>query len=103
MSSSSNYECVNWIEEAISNKYLEYYKFEEFKNIESVGTCDNVGTTYRANWKNWRQIFGLKNLFYINDTTVKELVNELKLHRKVDFHDNIINFYGVSEACSGKV
>ncbi|PKK74087.1 kinase-like protein [Rhizophagus irregularis] len=101
MSSSSNYECVNWIEEAISNKYLEYYKFEEFKNIESVGTCDNVGTTYRANWKNWRQIFGLKNLFYINDTTVKELVNELKLHRKVDFHDNIINFYGVSEACSG--
>ncbi|CAB5345428.1 unnamed protein product [Rhizophagus irregularis] len=65
MSSSSNYECVNWIEEAISNKYLEYYKFEEFKNIES------------------------------------ELVNELKLHRKVDFHDNIINFYGVSEACSG--
>ncbi|CAB4439532.1 unnamed protein product [Rhizophagus irregularis] len=60
MSSSSNYECVNWIEEAISNKYLEYYRFEEFKNIES-----------------------------------------LKLHRKVDFHDNIINFYGVSEACSG--
>ncbi|RGB28878.1 kinase-like domain-containing protein [Rhizophagus diaphanus] len=100
MSSSSNYECVNWIEEAISNKYLEYYKFEEFKNIESVDTCDNVGTTYRANWKNWRQFFGLKNLIYINDNTVKELVNEVKLHRKVDFHDNIINFHGVSEACS---
>lgn len=74
---SSSNECVNWIEEAILNKHLEYYKFEEFKNIDSVGTYDNVGITYRANWKNWRQFLGLKNLIYINDDTVEELVNEV--------------------------
>ncbi|CAB4413878.1 unnamed protein product [Rhizophagus irregularis] len=27
---------------------------------------------------------------------IKEIVNELKLQREVDFHDNIIRFYGVA-------
>ncbi|GBC07361.1 hypothetical protein RclHR1_07400008 [Rhizophagus clarus] len=98
--SSSNNVYVNWIEEAISGNFFQYYKFEDFKNVEQIGTCDNVGNVYRANWKNWRQFFGLKHLNVIKDIAVKELVNELKLHRKVDFHDNIINFHGVTEVSS---
>jgi hypothetical protein len=70
-------EYVNWIEEAIYKKIIDHYKFEDFKNVEKVGIYDDVGITYRANWKNWRQSFGLKSLIYIKDIAVKELVNEV--------------------------
>ncbi|GBB83801.1 hypothetical protein RclHR1_10470006 [Rhizophagus clarus] len=57
-------EWINWIEEAINRKLIKYYEFENFKNIQEVGS---------------------------------EIVNELKLQREVDFHSNIIRFYGITK------
>ncbi|CAB5381730.1 unnamed protein product [Rhizophagus irregularis] len=31
-----------------------------------------------------------------NCATIKELSHELNLHRDVDFHDNVIRFYGIT-------
>ncbi|CAB4479845.1 unnamed protein product [Rhizophagus irregularis] len=60
---------INWIEESISKNHIKYYEYKYFNNIQEIGTgC-----------------FG------------KELIHELELHRDVDFHDNVIRFYGITE------
>ncbi|GBC20889.2 kinase-like domain-containing protein [Rhizophagus irregularis DAOM 181602=DAOM 197198] len=46
---------------------------------------------------NWiEEAIALKSFFNLNDVTIKEIVNELKLQREVDFHENIIRFFGVT-------
>ncbi|CAB4438307.1 unnamed protein product [Rhizophagus irregularis] len=57
-------EWTNWIEEAIIKQHIKYYEYENFKNIQEVGSG----------------AFG-----------------KLKLQREVDFHDNIIRFYGITK------
>ncbi|CAB5346401.1 unnamed protein product [Rhizophagus irregularis] len=56
----------NWIEDAISKKLIKYYEFEQFCDLQEIG-------------------FG-----------VKGIVREIQLQREVDFHNNIIRFYGVT-------
>ncbi|RIA92698.1 kinase-like domain-containing protein, partial [Glomus cerebriforme] len=88
-------EGINWIEEAISNKLIKHYIFENFYNITEIGS-GGFGIVYRANWKNSYKCFALKSFINFNNATVKEIVHEIKLQREVDFHDNIISFYGVT-------
>ncbi|CAG8752141.1 7871_t:CDS:2, partial [Funneliformis mosseae] len=33
---------------------------------------------------------------YSHNLTIKEIVNEIKMQREVDYHANIIQFYGIS-------
>ncbi|RGB35335.1 kinase-like domain-containing protein, partial [Rhizophagus diaphanus] len=42
----------------------------------------------------------LKSFFDLNKITLKEIVNEIKLQRDVDFHNNIICFYGITKHAS---
>ncbi|CAB5191132.1 unnamed protein product [Rhizophagus irregularis] len=88
-------EWNDWIEEAIYKKHIKNYECEYFYNVEEIG-YGSFGKVYRANWKNSDKYLALKSFFNFNHATVKEIVNELKLQREVDFHDNIIRFYGVA-------
>ncbi|GES93134.1 kinase-like domain-containing protein [Rhizophagus clarus] len=88
-------EYINWIKEAINKKHIKYYEYENFNNIEEIGS-GSFGKVYRANWKNSHSYLALKSFFNLNDVTIKEIVNELKLQREVDFHENIIRFFGVA-------
>ncbi|CAB5336125.1 unnamed protein product [Rhizophagus irregularis] len=36
------------------------------------------------------------SFFNINDASAKAIVREIQLQREVDFHDNVISFYGVT-------
>ncbi|GES93151.1 kinase-like domain-containing protein [Rhizophagus clarus] len=89
-------ESINWIEEAINKKHIKYYEYENFKNIQKIG-CGAFGKVFRANWKKFDNYLALKTFFNLNDITLKEIVNELKLQREVDFHDNIIRFFGITK------
>ncbi|CAB4387220.1 unnamed protein product [Rhizophagus irregularis] len=89
-------ESINWIEEAITKNYFKYYDYKHFSNIQEI--CSGVfGKVYRTNWKNSQRHLALKSFFNFNNATCKEIVNEFKLQRKVDFHDNIIRFCGVTK------
>ncbi|POG64544.1 kinase-like domain-containing protein [Rhizophagus irregularis DAOM 181602=DAOM 197198] len=88
-------EWTNWIEEAIIKQHIKYYEYENFKNVQEVGS-GAFGKVFRANWKNFGHL-ALKSFYNLNDITLKEIVNELKLQREVDFHDNIIRFYGITK------
>ncbi|GBC21935.2 kinase-like domain-containing protein [Rhizophagus irregularis DAOM 181602=DAOM 197198] len=54
------------------------------------------GKVYHANWKNSHKRCAIKSFFNINDATIKAIVREIQLQREVDFHDNVIRFYGVT-------
>ncbi|CAB4388490.1 unnamed protein product [Rhizophagus irregularis] len=88
-------EWVNWIEESISKEYYIFYEQKHFSNIQKVGT-GGFGKVYRASWKN-SQYFALKSFFNFDDVTAKEIVHELKLQRDIQFHNNIIKFYGIAK------
>ncbi|RGB36917.1 kinase-like domain-containing protein [Rhizophagus diaphanus] len=89
-------EFVNWIEEAIDKEYYKLYEYENFHNIQEIGSSV-FGKVYRANWKNSEQYVALKSFFNLNDVAVKEIIHELKLQREIQFHDNIIKFHGIAK------
>ncbi|UZO03360.1 uncharacterized protein OCT59_023767 [Rhizophagus irregularis] len=84
---------INWIEEAISKKHIKYYEYENFNNIEEIGS-GSFGKVYRANWKSSNSFLALKSFCNFNSVTVKEVVNEISM--------NIIRFFGITrENASG--
>ncbi|CAB4385491.1 unnamed protein product [Rhizophagus irregularis] len=89
-------EYINWIKEALTKEYFKYYEFENFKNIQEIGSGE-FGKVYRANWKNLEHYLTLKSFFNPNNITIKEIVNELKFQRDVNFHVNIIRYYGITK------
>ncbi|PKB93755.1 hypothetical protein RhiirA5_440419 [Rhizophagus irregularis] len=62
--------------------------------VREIGS-ESIGKVYRANWKNSNDYLTLKSFFKF-DITAKEIVNEFKLQREMDFHENIIYFYGIT-------
>ncbi|GBB88065.1 hypothetical protein RclHR1_01460015 [Rhizophagus clarus] len=89
-------EWINWIEEAIDKEHIKYFEYNEFNNFQEIGT-GGFGKVYRANWKNLGKYFALKSFFRLDNVTVKEIVRELKIQRKVDYHDNIIRCHGITK------
>ncbi|GBB88072.1 hypothetical protein RclHR1_01460022 [Rhizophagus clarus] len=87
---------INWIEDSISKDYLEYFEYNHFSNIQEIG-FGSFGKVYRANWKDHHhKHFVLKSFPTVNNTTIKEIIEELKLQYKMDFHENISRFYGIT-------
>jgi hypothetical protein len=69
-------EWINWIEEAINKKHIRYYEYENFNNIQEIGS-GSFGKVFRANWKNFKHYLVLKSFFNLNKITLKEIVNEV--------------------------
>ncbi|RGB36616.1 kinase-like domain-containing protein [Rhizophagus diaphanus] len=90
---NSNY-WVNWINESIANKQIKCYDYKHFNNIQEIG-FGSFGKVYRVNLKNSHGYLALKSFFNFNNMA-KEIANEFKLQREVDFHENIIRFYGIT-------
>ncbi|RIA93090.1 kinase-like domain-containing protein [Glomus cerebriforme] len=82
----------DWLKKSIDNEYFNYYNYSEFKNLKQIGR-----SVIRANWRNTDRFFVLKT-FDSNNTILKEVVNEIKLQKRVDFHENILRFYGITIA-----
>ncbi|RIA84799.1 kinase-like domain-containing protein [Glomus cerebriforme] len=85
---------IDWLEKSIAEEHIIYYPYSEFNNLRKIGK-GSFGKVFRANWKNTDKVFALKN-FNNDRTTLKEVVNEIKLQKRVDFHENILRFYGIT-------
>ncbi|CAB4399422.1 unnamed protein product [Rhizophagus irregularis] len=86
-------EWINWLDEAINKEHIKYYKYDQFNNVKIIGS-GGFGKVFRANWRNTGNILALKEFKY--NTAVKEIINEIYLQRKVDFHENIVRFLGIT-------
>ncbi|CAB5314084.1 unnamed protein product [Rhizophagus irregularis] len=86
---------MEWLEKSISEEFITSYEFSEFKILQKIGK-GSFGSVRSASWKNNDQVFALK-CFNGDKTTLKEIVNEIKLHKRVDFHENILRFHGIAK------
>ncbi|EXX54982.1 Rad53p [Rhizophagus irregularis DAOM 197198w] len=75
---------IHWLDNSISEEHIKYYKYSDFTNIQQIGK-GAYGIVVRASWK------------ILVHHTLKEVVKELKLHRSVDDHENIIRLYGITK------
>ncbi|PKY22867.1 kinase-like protein [Rhizophagus irregularis] len=85
---------IDWLERSITEEHIELYEYSDFKNIQLIGS-GAYGNVYRVNRKYSNRIFALKSFNY-EKQTLKEVVKELKLHRSVNYHENIIRLYGIT-------
>ncbi|CAJ0833609.1 8167_t:CDS:2, partial [Entrophospora sp. SA101] len=89
----SNDNWLEWLNEAIQNEHINFHEYSRFKNLQKIGDGGS-GKVYKAIFNN--STCALKS--YKHDIiNMKEVINELKLLRKVDYHQNIIHFYGVTK------
>ncbi|GES82575.1 kinase-like domain-containing protein [Rhizophagus clarus] len=86
---------VNLLENLIIEERIKLYKYLDFKNIQPIGR-GSFGNVVRVNWRTTDYFFALKS-FNNDEITLKEVVNELKLHRSVDIHENIIRIFGITK------
>ncbi|CAB4435278.1 unnamed protein product [Rhizophagus irregularis] len=91
---------IDWLEKSIVGEYINYYDYSEFKNLEPLGN-GSYGSVVRAKWRNTDTFFALKT-FNSDKITLKEVVNEIKSQKKVDVHENILRFYGITKIENGK-
>ncbi|CAB5382565.1 unnamed protein product [Rhizophagus irregularis] len=68
----------------------------EFKKIQFINN-GAFGDVYRAIWKKSENSVVALKAFENNKTIIKEIVNEIKLMHKVNFHTNIIRFFGITK------
>ncbi|CAB4398642.1 unnamed protein product [Rhizophagus irregularis] len=85
---------INWVENAFTENYIKYYDYSNFTNIEEIDN-NSFGKILRANWKETDIRLIIKSS---NKLTIKEIINEIKIQREVDFHPNILRFYGISKS-----
>ncbi|CAI2196296.1 15809_t:CDS:2, partial [Funneliformis geosporum] len=72
---------------------IKYYDYTKFVNKEEISN-GSYGNISRANWNDSDTVMVLKSS-YVSE--IKEIVNEIKMQREVDYHENIIKFYGISK------
>ncbi|CAG8440517.1 4204_t:CDS:2 [Funneliformis caledonium] len=95
-------ENTKWLEQAIKEGHINFHAYEKFSDVVVIGR-GAFGEVYKAAWDNRGMIVALKSLLSdleenVNPQLLNELIKELKLHRKVDYHPNIVRFYGVSQS-----
>ncbi|UZO08236.1 uncharacterized protein OCT59_028494 [Rhizophagus irregularis] len=92
---------IDWLEKSITEEHIELYEYSDFKNIQLIGS-GAYGNVYRVNRKYSNRIFALKSFNY-EKQTLNEVVKELKLHRSVNYHENIIRLYGITRVEIGTI
>ncbi|PKY31560.1 kinase-like protein [Rhizophagus irregularis] len=85
---------IQWFKDEITEGYINYYDYNEFKNIKVIG-YGAFSKVYQATWKSSNTI-ALKS-FENNNLIMKEIINEIKLLHKVSSHTNIIKFFGITK------
>ncbi|CAB4373840.1 unnamed protein product [Rhizophagus irregularis] len=102
MTNNSNSKFANtivltqWLEGAVTENYINYCDYSEFKKIQFINN-GAFGDVYRAIWKKSENSVVALKAFENNKTIIKEIVNEIKLMHKVNFHTNIIRFFGITK------
>ena len=66
---------TQWIKDRITNEYINYHDYNEFRNIKRIGS-GGFSDVYRANWKSSYTVVALKSLKNDNNSS-KEIVNEV--------------------------
>ncbi|RHZ75051.1 hypothetical protein Glove_217g8 [Diversispora epigaea] len=80
------------IEDTFKKENIPFYEFSEFQDVKLI-----TANIFKATFKISQKTVALKN-FYLNDNEkLDKLINEIKRHRKLEIHDSILKFYGITK------
>ncbi|PKY44912.1 hypothetical protein RhiirA4_515154 [Rhizophagus irregularis] len=77
-------------------KDYRQYDHQDFKILSEIGSGGSAAV-YAAYWKNTTSKFAIKKITKLS--AGKEIINEINLMKRVDFHPNIIKFVGIINEC----
>ncbi|RHZ81795.1 hypothetical protein Glove_117g177 [Diversispora epigaea] len=80
------------IEDTFQREKIPFYQCSEFVNVKLISK--NV---YEATFKTFQKIIALKYISLNDKFTLDNLINEIKRHRKLEIHDSILKFYGITK------
>ncbi|CAB4381439.1 unnamed protein product [Rhizophagus irregularis] len=94
---------TNLLKQVIEEGHVKFHAYDEFSDIEVIER-GSLGAVYKATWNDHGMIVALKSKFIKKEGNSKtdtqlldKFINDMKLHKKVDYHPNILQFYGISQ------
>ncbi|CAG8511942.1 7487_t:CDS:2 [Paraglomus occultum] len=86
------------LEDAFRHKLVKFIPYTELENLTRVDS-GKFGSVQTAYWHKSRKTVAVKRLYSFeqNDTTSQKFVHELKIQKRVEYHDRIIRILGVSQ------
>ncbi|CAJ0837146.1 14045_t:CDS:10 [Entrophospora sp. SA101] len=81
-----------WLDKAIKQKRINLKDYSIFSDITYINKGAS-GQIYRAKWNN--VYVALKEIK--DDSDMKRFVYEFRSHKRVDYHDNILNIHGITK------
>ncbi|KAF0527643.1 kinase-like protein [Gigaspora margarita] len=92
-----------WLEKAISDGHINFLEYNKFTVLAKIGN-GGFGDVLKCEWKENELTVALKCL-RINtslDETIEDFIKELKLLNKIQSHQNVIAFHGVTKDNDGQ-
>nr|CAG8604291.1 1438_t:CDS:2 [Entrophospora candida] len=80
----------------LKREHIFLYDYNSFQNIEFIDD-GAFGTISRAFSKHHQELVALKSINIDQKYTFEQFLNEAKQHLKVEFHSNILRFYGITK------
>ncbi|RHZ75174.1 hypothetical protein Glove_217g140 [Diversispora epigaea] len=82
------------IDSIFKKENVPFYQYSEFQNVKLINA--NI---FKATFKSSQNTVALKNVYlnYNDKFTLDKLINEIKRHRKLEIHDSILKFYGITK------
>ncbi|CAG8800774.1 46020_t:CDS:2, partial [Gigaspora margarita] len=84
---------VVWFNNALDEGHINRFEYSDFRNIQEIGK-GGFGIVHSADYLGTK--LALKSFLRGKAMITKDFINELKQIRAVDFHPNIIKFFGIS-------
>ncbi|RIA91681.1 kinase-like domain-containing protein [Glomus cerebriforme] len=89
-----------WITDVLYKENIIFHEFHTFDNMKYIG--DAAARAYIATSRIYHQPILLKPIIFNQSYTIQNFVNEVKQHRQVELHENIVRFYGVTKEDRGQ-
>ncbi|RHZ86087.1 hypothetical protein Glove_54g159 [Diversispora epigaea] len=80
------------IEDTIQKENIPFYQYSEFENVKLI-----AANIFKAAFKISQKTIALKCVSLNDKFTLENLTNEIKRHRKLEIHDSILKFYGITK------
>ncbi|RHZ85269.1 hypothetical protein Glove_67g72 [Diversispora epigaea] len=80
------------IEDTLQKENIPFYQYSEFEKIKSIG-----GNVFKATLRTIQKTVALKYISLNDKFSLENLRNEIKRYRKLEIHDNILKFYGITK------
>ncbi|RHZ83547.1 hypothetical protein Glove_91g142 [Diversispora epigaea] len=80
------------IEDTLRKEKISFYRYSEFEYVKLIH-----GNVYKATFKTSQKTVALKCILLNDKFTLDNLINEIKRYRKLEIHDSILRFYGITK------